>query len=209
VEAVAIGQPWISRRALFWRAAPGLGLSLVGWLIGAYTDHLRLSACIVTSGSMVLVSCYLSISSDDRRDYIAVTAVMVSLLMFKAYLLSAAGINAGAFNRNAPYTIISLIYLSVPSALLICGSLQGKHPIADYLARGLLALVIILGVFIDIALIQLALEVSSIFIEHFQTSSLKHYYNCVLFGEIVVASLALIAVLVRFFWLTLPVVRIS
>ena len=210
VLGMSISPSRISKRVLLGRAVPGLSLSLIGWLIAAYSSYLRLSACIVLAGSTVLALCYVSISSADRRNYIGTTAVMLSLLMFESYLFAAAGLKAGAFNEHAPYVIISLIYLAVPTALFIGGILQGEYSAAYLVAQALLALMFILGVFVDSALIQLAFEVPSIFVEHFETSSLKYYYNGLIFGQIVVGSLAVIAVSIRFFWLTLPAtLRIS
>jgi hypothetical protein len=207
---LSINQSQISKRVLLVRALPGLSLSLTGWLTGVYSSYLRLSACIVLAGSVVLTVSYVSISSADRRDYVGTTALMLSVLMLESYLFAAAGLRAGTFNKYAPYAIISLIYLPVPIALFISGMLQGEYSIAYQTARVLLAVMFVLGVFVDSALVQLFFEVPSILIDHFQTSSLKYYYNGLIFGEIAVGSLALIAVSIRFLWLNLPAtLRIS
>lgn len=190
----------ISNLAVVACAVPGSLMTFLGWLIAAYTDRYRLSAWIVLFGFAVLAINYLRIPLRRPRDCVGATSVMFSILMLEGYLLAFAGIEAGAFNDNAPYVIISALYLPVPLLLLVCGLFQWRHDAIFFLGTALLTLLGALGVLINSVLIQLALDAPTLFVDAFRTSSQTFYYDVVLFGEMVIASLALIVTVLKVCW---------
>jgi len=124
-------------------------------------------------------------------------AALIAVLMLGAYGFAFFGVRYGAFSDDAPYLMISAIYLTLPAVLIACALAMRRLAPVRKLAVGLLVLIGMLGGYCAYVIFELLAEVPSILVEHATVASQVHFYNVLMLFYAVLGPVTIAAGLWR------------
>jgi hypothetical protein len=174
----------------------GIVIICVAWGIGISTGWYGAALYSIALGYGVLLSSPF-LRWRPSRDWAKKLAFYVSFLLFSGYAFAAAGVHSGAFGEDAPYLVISAIYLSVPITLAGAAAIMGHSVIASRLITAFLSVILIVASYLDYVMIELLFEMPMLLRPHLSPVSTLHFYNSLMAVLMLAVPIVILCAFIR------------